>query len=369
MRVWRLYEPRHLAGIVAGLAGCLAIYLVYAHLNGYRDKPDAPSDWFQFSAPIRQYDASGTGGVTSGLRLYVYLGVGGCRNPVRVLIFLMPPRERPASWVPGPVSFVTTSRGARDFRLYEGPYGFTAPPVDPQALETYDLAPFFQGNGTLSFVFRTKQIAVSPTGSLANGRGLTFEPGVRGISHRALFDDPNFPARTKSFFVVSYLADLVGRRSFGSCYVAAPGGLGMGMFEEARPGGLGGGLAQLNLRGPTFYGDPAGTIDAVSVERYQLLDEAMNPTQPFSREVDPPDSTVSVTPGGLVSWTCARTTADCNGGFVAIVAPDADVALSNDDFLLGTALGILAGLIAASALQFDVKRGSAPAGSPPRDEL
>jgi hypothetical protein len=333
---------------VIGLVGCVGLYLVYADLN----RLDAPPHVYPRLIGFGVQDVPSSQSVP----VYVYLGVHGCSNPVSVVAILAPPAGylTPAT----PVAFATDNRTARDFALSEGPalsrYALSHPTAPGGVLVALNSQPANPEESLLEGSIDVRPLGSNPTGSLATNdlrfyfalsEALGFPPstlpsqnrylprgrGVYGLSRRVRF--------TRPWLFVRFAANLVTERSFGSCYVQVPGVL---------------------TGPPSFYVNHLPSLQT-GVRRYQLARVesglGFGPGLPFGLEVDPSDTTVqlaSSTPTSI-AWACGPPfyLGGCfNGGYVAPVVPDSSAILSNYDFLIGTLLGVLAGLVAASALQF-----------------
>jgi hypothetical protein len=327
-----VYRRGHWLGLVVGLAGCLLIYFVNANLTRSYARPDFSNSHFTFTA--------GCNSSCGDARLYTYISMSRCANPVKVFMFLTPAAGPRKAWLPSrsPVAFVTNDTGARDIHLWAGS------DFDRKVLNGGYLSWFLASKPSdveqTAYYGGAGLLRRSPSGSV--GRADSMQLGsatLHGITGRV-------PADTR-YLAVAYVDDLVLKRSFGTCYLEIPMGQAMGIDTSISAKPL------VSFDNFDFAVGGALTSERTSAT-YQLLTDSQQPSVPFGLEVDPPDSTVPIAThvGGLVSWICTPEAVDCNGGYIAVVTPTADQKLSNYTFLLGTLLGVLAGLVAAAALQF-----------------
>ena len=208
----------------------------------------------------------------------MYLGLPRCQNPVLVLMILAPPVGEHSNLLSSssPVVFLTNDTQARDFHLYEG-NGFSTSQLDESYLGNFfplvDDVPFVHRGGPIQGIAAigsssSGSLPVSPDADLSyqvNGAtGWTDDPQtrLRGIYGFVLNGSGN-----DSYFAVSYLSNLVMKRSLGSCYVQVPTAWGMGLFEGASLSPL------VSSLGSTF--------GQTTIATYQLLSAPFEPSQAF----------------------------------------------------------------------------------------
>jgi hypothetical protein len=192
--------------------------------------------------------------------------------------------------------------------------------------------------------------------------------GLRYASttHRGVYGITRHVTGTTPWLIVSFVANLVSSRSYGSCYVDAPG-VHIEVIRREPPGGV----DPLVVHIPLKYWTPGLSA---GVRRYQVMNDLSDPFSPFGLQVDPLGGTVQPPPTistDWITWNCAPPFYPLGcvvGGDVALIVPGSSSTLSNYNFLIGTLLGVLVGLVAASALQFQrPKRRSVKATEHPAE--
>jgi hypothetical protein len=169
----------------------------------------------------------------------------------------------------------------------------------------------------------------------------TTDSVVRGV----YVDKPRKHSASLTRLAVSFQADLISRRSYGSCYLDVPA-----LYE------VGVARAPESVKGawPAVQTSDEMSWLNTTVNRFQITNWTLDLTRPLTRlSVDPTDSTPRVSANGNEAWTCrAKSGQNCDGGYVALLTPNAAGNLNEAILWRSTLLGVAASLFAASLLRF-----------------
>jgi hypothetical protein len=263
-------------------------------------------------------------------RLQVIFGVSSCSNPVvRVLVALTPPPpSQYRGWQLGssPILFLTNDLTARTFRVFY--YSSNSYNINDKNQASL----FFRDSNQQGVVERVRPSAGHLVGNQYDG-------------FRGVYASPDLGVRSSlSSLVVSFDADLILRRAYGSCYLEIPAIYEVGVI--ATPGSVKGAWPDLQWPHEDFW---LNTL----VNSFQITNWNLNLAQPLALSIDLSDSTPRLSANGVETWTClAKSGENCAGGYVALLAPNAAGGLNEEILWRGTLLGVAASLFAASLLRF-----------------